>query len=100
MTAKRILTDDGSFVPFNQVKKEIEEKAKVAEAKQEEVVVSSEEVEVKSNKITLSGDETASELKAFLDGYKVKYPKTANKDMLKQLLAPYLLDKNLDETIL
>jgi hypothetical protein len=94
MTAKRVLTADGNFIPFNQVKKEIETKKTVE--LEDEVPVATEEV-VAPVYIKLNGDETASELKAHLDSVKVKYPKTANKEMLINLLKPFFMPTVDDE---
>ena len=94
-----VLNDDGKFVPFVRPAK-----AKVTKPAAVKVVapaIDSDVVEETSldgtegvklhDQYSLDGTETNKDLKLMLDNIGVKYAKTANKEKLLELLAPFLI---------
>lgn len=89
---KRVLNEYGKFEPYREKKVATSTKSVTKPEVNSLKPVDGEDTApdlAPKDKIVLTGDETNPELKAYLDGVKVKYPKTANKDKLLELLAPY-----------
>lgn len=86
---KRILLDNGQFVPAKKEAKKVNLKKvekKVGEVKVEKKV-GGPKVEV-----SLTGEETTPELKAKLETLGVAFAKNANKEKCLELLAPHLTE--------
>lgn len=90
---KRVLNEYGKFEPYKEKRVASTAKKTVTEPEVNSLKPVKGEDTVPDlapkDKIVLTGDETNPELKAYLDGVKVSYPKSANKDKLLELLAPY-----------